>query len=73
MGLGVLADRHLEHVPGTSVLSEKGGFQADTEVFDGVDARRLKHDASGKVVLVPQVFSTTVLANFSLRTLRMIP
>jgi hypothetical protein len=72
MGLGVLADRHLEHVPGTSVLSERGDLQADAEAFDGVDARRLKHDASGKVVLVPQVFFSPMLANFSLRTLQMI-
>ena len=72
MGLGVLADRYLEHVPGTSVLSETGNLQADTEAFQGIDARRLKHDASGRIVLVPQVSTSVLLPNFSLRTLRMI-
>ena len=73
MSLGVLADRHLEHVPGTSVLSETGTLQTDTEAYQGVDGRMLKHDASGKIVLVPQVLGSTMFANFSLRTLRMIP
>jgi hypothetical protein len=48
MGLGILNDNHLEHVPGTA------------HVLDG-DRRRdvaqrvgLKYDASGKVLLVPQ-------------------
>ena len=55
MGLGVLSDKHLEHVPGTSLLSESGSLGADTEAYLGIDRRLLKHDKSGKIVLVPQV------------------
>jgi hypothetical protein len=55
MGLGVLPDKHLEHVPGTSLLSESGALGADLEAYEGVDQRRLKHDKSGRIVLVPQV------------------
>jgi hypothetical protein len=55
MGLGVLNDKHLEHVPGTSFLSETGAIQLDVEAYEGIDHRRLKHDRTGKIVLVPQV------------------
>ncbi len=55
MGLGVLPDKHLEHVPGTSLLSESGALGADLEAYEGIDQRRLKHDKSGRIVLVPQV------------------
>lgn len=57
MGLGVLADKHLEHVPGTSLLSESGALGSDMEAYEGIDQRRLKHDKTGKIVLVPQVRS----------------
>jgi hypothetical protein len=58
MGLGVLSDKHLEHVPGTSVLSESGTLGADMgEAYQGVDERQLKHDKTGRIVLVPQVLS----------------
>ena len=56
MGLGVLPDKYLEHVPGTSLLSENGALGADIEAYEGVDQRRLKHDKTGRIVLVPQVF-----------------
>ncbi|KZM23094.1 uncharacterized protein EKO05_0008321 [Ascochyta rabiei] len=50
MGLGILEDRHLEHVPGTAVL--------DSDKKRGVvqDAARshLKYDKTGKILLVPQ-------------------
>jgi len=59
MGLGVLSDKHLEHVPGTSLLSESGPLGADTEAYQGIDRRLLKHDRSGKVVLVPQVTASS--------------
>lgn len=51
MPLGILEDRKLEHVPGTSPLNELGRVDAD---ITGVDSRLLKHDKEGKVVLVPQ-------------------
>ncbi|RKU46899.1 hypothetical protein DL546_001137 [Coniochaeta pulveracea] len=51
MPLGILPDRHLEHVPGTSPLNDVG--REDVEIT-GVDPRMLKHDRTGKVVLVPQ-------------------
>lgn len=51
MPLGILEDRHLEHVPGTSPLNEVGREDVD---FTGVDSRMLKHDKTGQIVLVPQ-------------------
>ncbi|TVY82324.1 putative MFS-type transporter [Lachnellula suecica] len=51
MALGILEDNKLEHVPGTAPLNELG-----TDVYNtsGVDSSILKHDPTGKVVLVPQ-------------------
>ncbi|KAJ9139133.1 MFS general substrate transporter [Pleurostoma richardsiae] len=51
MPLGILEDRKLEHVPGTSPLSELG---RDIDGPTDVDVGLLKHDATGKIVLVPQ-------------------
>jgi hypothetical protein len=53
MPLGILEDHKLEHVPGTSPLSDLGRLDGDAEI-QGVDSRMLKHDPSGQVVLVPQ-------------------
>ncbi|KAK4184371.1 major facilitator superfamily domain-containing protein [Podospora australis] len=53
MPLGILEDDKLEHVPGTAPLNEVG--REDLEVVaGGVDSRALKHDKTGKIVLVPQ-------------------
>lgn len=54
MPLGVLEDRLLEHVPGTSPLNELGRLDAGFDEVTGVDSRLLKHDPTGQVVLVPQ-------------------
>lgn len=51
MGLGVLEDHQLEHVPGTAPLNELGGEIYNTS---GVDSSILKHDPTGQIVLVPQ-------------------
>ncbi|KAK5044653.1 hypothetical protein LTR84_010545 [Exophiala bonariae] len=51
MGLGVLEDRKLEHVPGTAPLNELG---REDQNISGIDSGLLKHDASGQIVLVPQ-------------------
>jgi hypothetical protein len=51
MGLGVLEDHQLEHVPGTAPLNELGREVYNTS---GVDSAILKHDPTGKIVLVPQ-------------------
>lgn len=52
MGLGILEDRHLEHVPGTAHVLE--GEQK--RELERVVAQRegLKYDATGKILLVPQ-------------------
>ncbi|CAK7216843.1 hypothetical protein SEUCBS140593_003000 [Sporothrix eucalyptigena] len=52
MPLGILEYRKLEHVPGTSPLSELG--RSDLEVSQGIDPSLLKHDPTGTTVLVPQ-------------------
>lgn len=55
MGLGILDDTHLEHVPGTSVFSDDANAAA-LRTYEGVDLNRLKH-GTGKnahIVLVPQ-------------------
>jgi hypothetical protein len=51
MGLGVLEDHKLEHVPCTAPLNELGREIYDTS---GVDSTILKHDPTGQIVLVPQ-------------------
>jgi hypothetical protein len=51
MGLGVLEDHKLEHVPGTAPLNELGREVYNTS---GVDSTILKHDPTGQIVLVPQ-------------------
>jgi hypothetical protein len=51
MGLGVLDDHKLEHVPGTAPLNELGAEIYNTS---GVDSSLLKHDLTGQIVLVPQ-------------------
>ncbi|POS75896.1 hypothetical protein DHEL01_v205709 [Diaporthe helianthi] len=52
MPLGILEDRHLEHVPGTSPLNELG--HVGIEDTAGIDSNFLKHDSTGTIVLVPQ-------------------
>lgn len=52
MHLGILEDRHLEHVPGTSPLNELGRVGLDEAT--GIEAEFLKHDETGRFVLVPQ-------------------
>lgn len=50
MGLGVLEDRKLEHVPGTAyVLEDESRRLAQSE--EGV---HLKKDRTGTIILVPQ-------------------
>ncbi|KAH6695354.1 major facilitator superfamily domain-containing protein [Plectosphaerella plurivora] len=51
MTLGILPDRHLDHVPGTSFLDERG---ASNGIEGGEGHVALKHDPSGTIVLVPQ-------------------
>ncbi|KAI5784906.1 major facilitator superfamily domain-containing protein [Pyronema domesticum] len=60
MGLGILEDRHLAHVPGTAYMGAgsavlPGGFQVETAEADRLDPR-IKYDTTGKkpVVLIPQ-------------------
>lgn len=49
MGLGILEDHKLERVPGTSPLNDSG-----SDVEDIAHKSQLKHDETGKIVLVPQ-------------------
>ncbi|KAH7200532.1 major facilitator superfamily domain-containing protein [Fusarium oxysporum] len=53
MGLGVLPDHHLSDVPGTSFLNEKG-ISSSLEDSTEKNHASLKHDPTGKIVLVPQ-------------------
>ena len=55
MGLGILEDKHLDHVPGTTLFSDDPNAVAQV-TFAGLDLSSLKH-ARGKnshIVLVPQ-------------------
>ena len=55
MGLGVLEDRHLEHVPGTALLTDVVGV--DHHHHHGtLDTSVLRHDKgrNSDVLLVPQ-------------------
>lgn len=50
MPLGILEDTKLENVPGTAPLNELGQDNA----YSGIDPALMKHDETGKIVLVPQ-------------------
>ncbi|KAF3906503.1 hypothetical protein ABW20_dc0106905 [Dactylellina cionopaga] len=52
MGLGILEDHHLAHVPGTAILEDSNSELEDNHVLDP----NLKYDTTGPVpiVLVPQ-------------------
>lgn len=57
MGLGVLEDSHLEHVPGTALLIDKMGAAAPGQAHDhSQEAKGLRHAVghNSDVVLVPQ-------------------
>jgi hypothetical protein len=56
MGLGILDDTQLEHVPGTALLAEvqRSRLGPQAEALGDIDTSALKHDKSGKLVLVPQ-------------------
>jgi hypothetical protein len=55
MGLGILDDYKLEHVPGTALLTEVQRSREGPDIANlGADTTGLKHDKSGKLVLVPQ-------------------
>jgi len=50
MGIGILEDHHLEHVPGTAIMNDA------SQELSGVDTSRLKHGRGrdAHIVLVPQ-------------------
>jgi hypothetical protein len=50
MGIGILEDHHLEHVPGTAIMNDA------SQEMGGVDTSRLKHGRGrdAHIVLVPQ-------------------
>ncbi|CAN8104403.1 unnamed protein product [Discula destructiva] len=52
MPLGVIDDQKLEHVPGTSPLNELGHVGLEDPVV--LNSSVLKHDPTGRIVLVPQ-------------------
>jgi MFS family permease len=54
MGLGVLEDRHLDHVPGTALLADM--LDSERHQFHGRDTSALKHGKGRNkdIVLVPQ-------------------
>jgi hypothetical protein len=55
MGLGILSDHALEHVPGTAQVFE-GERRSEVERIAGSRIGRtgLKYDKTGKILLVPQ-------------------
>ncbi|KAF4629521.1 hypothetical protein G7Y89_g8624 [Cudoniella acicularis] len=56
MGLGVLDDHHLEHVPGTALLTDVFGSDHQHRHHGDLDTSALQHDKgrNSDVVLVPQ-------------------
>lgn len=52
MGLGILEDHHLEHVPGTAHVLE-GDRRREVELNATRNAN-LKYDKTGTILLVPQ-------------------
>jgi hypothetical protein len=52
MGLGILEDKHLEHVPGTAnVLDGDRRREVESHV---AHREGLRYDVTGKILLVPQ-------------------
>lgn len=52
MGLGILEDHHLEHVPGTAQVLE-GERRREVE-HNAARNANLKYDTTGTILLVPQ-------------------
>ena len=50
MPFGILDDTQLGYVPGTALLN---GLH-ETNTYSGIDASLLKHDRTGRILLVPQ-------------------
>jgi len=55
MGLGVLDDHHLDHVPGTTLFNDDPNAIAK-DVYDGLELNKLKHGTgrNSHIILVPQ-------------------
>jgi hypothetical protein len=53
MGLGILDDNHLEHVPGTAFVYADDDDRKRSIAQD-VARQTLKYDKTGKILLVPQ-------------------
>lgn len=53
MGLGILEDKHLEHVPGTAFVYDDDDDRKRSIAQD-VARQTLKYDRTGKILLVPQ-------------------
>lgn len=55
MGLGILEDKYLEHVPGTTLFSDDPNAAAIT-AYEGFDLSKLKHGTgrNKEIILVPQ-------------------
>lgn len=51
MGLGILEDKHLDHVPGSVLVLDDGKKR---QVAQDATRGHLKHDKTGKILLVPQ-------------------
>lgn len=58
MGLGILDDTHLEHVPGTALVYGSDGDderkRAQGAAQEDGARQALKYDKTGKILLVPQ-------------------
>jgi hypothetical protein len=52
MGLGILEDRKLEHVPGTALVLDSDRRREVEQ--DAAQSYSLKYDKTGKILLVPQ-------------------
>lgn len=55
MGLGILEDKYLEHVPGTALFSDDPNAMAQS-LYAGMDVHQLKHGRgrNAHIILVPQ-------------------
>ena len=56
MGLGILEDRHLQHVPGTALLADILDRERNQHQYHGRDTSALKHGTgrNADIILVPQ-------------------
>lgn len=62
MGLGILEDKYMDHVPGTVLFSDDPNAMAQS-LYAGTDVHKLKHGRgrNAHIILVPQTSDVALI------------